>query len=191
MYSTLSSIEIFDVSSNSNPPASASPRRKAAQFIISAFANPGWLRSLQRRSVRVSSSQSTKIMQASLIPAIAIPSFMNSSRIWPSNRIGRARDSFAILTNHSMVVARCQPSPDPQPAIRCSGDGTPMLSKRNTQASGHCSDMFSAIVVLPEPEAPVRMTIPMFAIFHSDASRQSIIGLPGAATSVSGLSRTR
>lgn len=162
-YSTLSSIEMFDVSSNSNPPASASPRRNLAQFIISGLAKSGWLRSLTRRCVRLSSSQCSKTIRASAIPAAASPSVMNDSRIWPSNRTGRASSSLAIRANHSIVIARCHPPPGPDPApdlaMHSCGDGTPMLSNRNTRASrGYCRSILSAIVVLPEPDAPVRMT---------------------------------
>jgi hypothetical protein len=155
---------MLDVSNNSKPPASASRRRKLAQFIISALAKSGWLRSLQRRCVRVASSQCTNTMRASAIPAVASPSFTKAKRICPSNRIGRASRSLAIRTNHSIVIARCQPPPDPHPATRSSGDGTPMLSNRKTRAtSGRRRSTLSAIVVLPEPDAPVRMTSPIVA----------------------------
>lgn len=167
-YSTLSSIEISDVSNNSNPPASASPRRNFAQLIISGVASSGWLRSLQRRCVRAASSQCTNTMRASAIPAVANPSVMNAKRIWPSNSIGRASRSLAIRSNHSIVIARCHPPPGPDPAphlaTRSSGDGTPMLSNRNTRTCSECCcSILSAIVVLPEPDAPVRMTSPIVA----------------------------
>jgi nitrate/nitrite transporter NarK len=65
----------------------------------------------------------------------------------------------AIRFIHRSVVALCHASPEPHSAIICSTEGTPMLSKKRTVASSGCRALTAwAIVVFPEPDAPVKTT---------------------------------
>src|ERR1700683_5155915 len=81
---------------------------------------------------------------------------MKDGRVWPSSTAFEFASSPLIRFIHSIVIARCQPSPVPHLSILSCSDGTPMLSKKNVFRPGRLDLSSSRTAdVFPEPDAPI------------------------------------
>jgi hypothetical protein len=99
--------------------------------------------------------QSTVAAGGTTMKAI-VACFVICVAVAPGTQAKAAASSPRIRFVHSIVIARCQPSPVPHLSILSCSDGTPMLSKKNVFRPGRLDLSSSRTAdVFPEPEAPI------------------------------------